>query len=321
MSDQSQRPTPPAAAIKPSERVHHGDTFVDEYEWLRDKTNPEVIDYLKAENAYAEAATSRLQPLRQQIFDEIATRTKQTDLSVPGRQGGYWYYSRTVEGQQYPIYCRLPAVGDAPPVIDGDDGLESAEPVALDGEQVLLDGNQIAADSEFFALGTIEISPDGNLLAYSLDLTGDERFTLRIKDLRTGEDLPDTVAGVFYSSAWAADASALFYITVDDSWRPNQVWRHIVGTDAAEDVVVFTEDDERFWVGIGLTRNEQAIQIAVGSKLTTEVWLLDAHAPLSKPVIVAPRVEGVEYQVEHAGDQLLITHNTNEPNFELSTVA
>lgn len=318
MSDQPQRPAPPVAAIKPVERVHHGDTFIDDYEWLRDKTNPEVIGYLEAENAYTEASTARLEPLRKQIYDEIATRTKQTDLSVPSRRGGYWYYSRTVEGQQYPIHCRLPAVGDAPPVIDGDPAPDELVP---EGEQVLLDGNEIAAGSGFFALGTIDTSPDGNLLAYSLDLTGDERFTLRIKDLRTGEDLPDTVAGVFYSSAWAADGSAVFYLTVDDSWRPNQVWRHTVGTDAAEDVVVFAEPDERFWVGIDLTRNEQAIQITVGSRLTTEVWLLDAHAPQSEPVIVAPRVEGVEYQVEHAGDQLLITHNTNEPNFELSTVA
>ncbi|HEX8079672.1 MAG TPA: S9 family peptidase [Jatrophihabitans sp.] len=320
MSEQPQRPTPPVAAIKPVERVHHGDTFLDDYEWLRDKTSPEVIGYLDAENAYTEASTARLEPLRKRIYDEIATRTQQTDLSVPSRKGGYWYYSRTVEGQQYSIHCRLPAVGDAPPVIDGGDG-PSAEPVAPDGEQVLLDGNVIAADSGFFALGTAETSPDGNLLAYSVDLTGDERFTLRIKDLRTGEDLPDSVTGVFYSSAWSADASAVFYLTVDDSWRPNQVWRHIVGTDAAEDVVVFTEDDERFWVGIELSRNERAIQIMVSSKLTTEVWLLDAHAPQSEPVIVAPRVEGVEYLVEHAGDQLLITHNTHEPNFELSTVA
>ncbi|HEY0169010.1 MAG TPA: S9 family peptidase [Jatrophihabitans sp.] len=324
MSDQPQRPTPPVAAIKPIERVHHGDAFLDEYEWLRDKADPEVIGYLEAENAYTEASTARLEPLRQRIFDEISTRTRQTDLSVPARRGGYWYYSRTVEGQQYPIHCRLPAVGDAPPVIDGgdaDSGQPSAEPVAADGEQVLLDGNEIAAGSGFFALGTVDVSPDGNLLAYSVDLTGDERFTLRIKDLRTGEDLPDTVTGAFYSSAWAADGSAVFYLTVDDSWRPNQVWRHTVGADSTEDVVVHTEDDERFWVSVDLTRNQRAIQISIGSKLTTEVWLLDAHAPQSAPVLVAPRVEGVEYQVEHAGDQLLITHNTNEPNFELSVVA
>jgi oligopeptidase B len=310
MPDKSQPSGPPVAAVKPIERVHHGDTFVDDYEWLRDKADPEVIGYLEAENAYTEASTARLEPLRQQIFDEIVTRTKQTDLTVPSRRADHWYYSRTVEGQQYPIYCRQPAVGDAPPVITED------APAA--DEQVLVDGNQIAAASGFFALGTMETSPDGTLLAYSVDLTGDERFTLRIKDLRSDQDLPDTVERVFYSSAWSADASAVFYITVDDSWRPNRVWRHTIGTDAADDVVVFTEDDERFWVGVELTRNERAIQITLGSKLTTEVWLLDAQVPDSEPVVVAPRVEGIEYQVEHAGEQLLIVHNTNEANFELS---
>jgi oligopeptidase B len=319
MSD-PQQPQPPVAARKPVQRVHHGDTFVDDYEWLRDKADPEVIGYLEAENAFTEASTARLQPLRQQIFDEIAARTKQTDLTVASRRGDYWYYSRTVEGQQYPIHCRLPAAGDAPPVIDAPDPADPGSSAAPDGEQVLLDGNQIAAGSEFFALGTNQPSPDGTLLAYSLDLTGDERFTLRIKDLRTGDDLPDTVAGTFYSSAWSADASEIFYLTVDDSWRPNRVWRHTVGTDATEDVVVFAEDDERFWVDVELTRNGQAIQISVGSKLTTEVWLLDAHAPRSEPVLVEARREGIEYRVEHAGDQLLIVHNTAEANFELSTV-
>jgi oligopeptidase B len=316
----SQQPQPPVAATKPIERVHHGNTFVDDYEWLRDKADPEVIDYLEAENAYTDARTAHLQPLRQQIFDEIATRTQQTDLTVPSRRGDYWYYSRTVEGQQYPIYCRLPADGDAPPLVAGTDPKDQAAAPTPAGEQVLVDGNQAAAGSEFFALGTMEVSPDGNLLAYSLDLTGDERFTLRLKDLRTGEDLPDTVEGVFYSSAWSADAGAVFYLTADESWRPHRVWRHTVGTDAAEDVVIFTEDDERFWLDIELTRNEQAIQISVGSKLTTEVWLLDAHAPESEPVLVEPRTEGVEYQVEHAGDLLLIVHNTREANFELSVV-
>ena len=312
MSEQPQQVSPPVAARKPVERVHHGDSFVDDYEWLRDKTDPEVIGYLAAENAYTDASTARLEPLRQQIFDEIVTRTKQTDLSVPVRKGGYWYYNRTIEGQQYPIHCRLPAAADAPPVIDTD--------ALLDGEQVLLDGNEMAAGSEFFALGTVETAPDGELLAYSVDLTGDERFTLRIKDLRTGADLADTIDGVFYSCAWSADARAVFYLTVDDAWRPNQVWRHLIGTDAADDVAVYTEDDERFWVGVELTRNEQAIQISVGSKLTTEVWLIDAHAPESAPVVVAPRTEGVEYEVEHAGDQLLIVHNANATNFELSSV-
>ncbi len=308
---------PPVAARKPIERVHHDDHFVDNYEWLRDKADPEVIDYLRAENTYTEAMTASLEPLRQQIFDEIASRTKQSDLSVPTKRGGYWYYSRTVEGQQYALYCRVPVDGDDPPVITEGVGDDQAGP--LTGEQVILDGNQVAGNSEFFALGTNETSPDGNLLAYSVDLTGDERFTLRIRDLATGQDLDDAVSGVFYSSAWSADGSAIFYLTVDEAWRPHQVWRHLVGTPTESDVVIFAEPDERFWVDVELTRNEQAIQISVASKLTSEVWLIDAHAPQSPPVVVAPRTEGIEYHVEHAGDQLLIVHNANAANFELSS--
>jgi oligopeptidase B len=299
---------PPVAARKPIERTHHGDVFVDDYEWLRDKTDAEVLDYLRAENTYTQARTSHLESLREAIFGEISERTLQTDLSVPNRHGGYWYYTRTVTGKQYAISCRVRADGDEPPATDGE----------IAGEEIVLDGNEVAGDSEFFSLGTVDVSPDGRLLAYSTDLVGDERFTLRIKNLSTGELLPDELPDVHYGSAWSADGSTIFYTKVDDAWRPFQVWRHTLGTDAA-DVLVMDEPDERFWVGVGLTRNEQAIQLSLGSKLTSEIWLLDANNPTGDPVVVAPRREGVEYDVEHAGDQLLIVHNADAPNFSLAT--
>ncbi len=300
---------PPVAARKPVERLHHGDVFVDEYEWLRDKSDDDVLGYLRAENSYTEARTAHLESLREAIFKEISDRTLQTDLSVPARRGGYWYYSRTIEGKQYGIHCRVKAEGDEPPATDG----------VIPGEEVMLDGNEVAGDSEFFSLGTVDVSPDGRLLAYSVDLKGDERFTLRIKDLATGELLPDELPEVHYGSAWSADGSTIFYTKVDDAWRPYQVWRHALG--AADDVLVMEETDERFWVGVDLTRNEQAIMIGLGSKLTSEVWLLDANDPAGQPVVVAPRREGVEYDVEHAGDQLLITHNADAANFSLATAA
>ncbi|GAA0586179.1 S9 family peptidase [Kribbella sandramycini] len=309
MSELNSSPQPPTAARKPVERTHHGDTFVDDYEWLRDKADDEVLGYLRAENAYTEARTEHLESLREAIFQEISDRTLQTDLSVPTRRGEYWYYARTVEGQQYGIHCRVKVNGDQPPATDGE----------IAGEEVLLDGNLVAGDSEFFSLGTVDVSPDGRLLAYSVDLKGDERFTLRIKDLSTGELLPDELPEVHYGSAWSADGSTIFYTKVDDAWRPFQVWRHQLG--AAEDVLVKEETDERFWVGVDLTRNEQAILIALGSKLTSEVWLLDANDPAGEPVVVAPRREGVEYDVEHAGDQLLITHNADAANFSLATAS
>ncbi|TDC18720.1 S9 family peptidase [Kribbella albertanoniae] len=300
-------PQPPVAARKPIERTHHGDTFVDDYEWLRDKTNDEVLDYLRAENEYTEARTAHLVSLREAIFSEISDRTLQTDLSVPARRGEYWYYARTVEGSQYGIHCRVKVNGDEPPALDAE----------IAGEEVLLDGNLVAGDSEFFSLGTVDVSPNGQLLAYSVDLKGDERFTLRIKDLSTGELLPDELPEVHYGSAWSADGSTIFYTKVDDAWRPHQIWRHTLG--ATDDVLVLEEPDERFWVGVDLTRNEQAIMIALGSKLTSEVYLLDANDPTGELKIVAPRREGVEYDVEHAGDQLLITHNADAANFSLAT--
>ncbi|MER7247419.1 S9 family peptidase [Kribbella sp. NPDC000426] len=301
--------TPPVAARKPVERVHHGDVFVDDYEWLRDKSDGEVLGYLRAENAYTEARTAHLESLREAIFREISDRTLQTDLSVPARRGGYWYYSRTIEGRQYSLHCRVKVDGDQPPATDGE----------IAGEEVILDGNEVAGDSEFFSLGTVDVSPDGRLLAYSVDLKGDERFTLRIKDLATGELLSDELPEVHYGSAWSADGSTIFYTKVDDAWRPYQVWRHTLG--ATDDVLVMEEPDERFWVGVDLTRNEQAIMIALGSKLTSEVWLLDANDPTGEAVVVAPRREGVEYDVEHAGDQLLITHNADATNFSLASAS
>ncbi|GAA1716018.1 S9 family peptidase [Kribbella yunnanensis] len=302
-------PQPPVAARKPIERTHHGDVFVDDYEWLRDKTNDEVLGYLRAENEYTEARTGHLESLREAIFTEISDRTLQTDLSVPARRGEYWYYARTVEGSQYGIHCRVKVNGDEPPALDAE----------IAGEEVLLDGNLVAGDSEFFSLGTVDVSPNGQLLAYSVDLKGDERFTLRIKDLSTGELLPDELPEVHYGSAWSADGSTIFYTKVDDAWRPHQIWRHTLGT--TDDVLVLEEPDERFWVGVDLTRNEQAILIALGSKLTSEVYLLDANDPTGELKIVAPRREGVEYDVEHAGDRLLITHNADAANFSLATAS
>jgi oligopeptidase B len=312
---------PPIAKRAPVERTHHGDTVIDEYAWLADKTNPETIAYLTAENAYTEAVTSHLAPVRATVFEEIKNRTKETDLSVPIRKGQHWYYSRTEEGKQYRIHCRrlAGAADEAPPIpTDGQ---------PLEGEEVLLDENDLAAGHDFFALGTVDVSPDGARLAYSTDFDGDERFTLHVKDLATGEPLPDTVEEVAYGSAWSSDSSTLFYLTMDASWRPYRVWRHTMGEQVPTDPVVFEESDERFWVDVELSRSERFILIESSSKITSEVYLIPADAPATPPRVIAPRRQGVEYHVEHyiapAGpgegeDRFLILHNDQAEDFALS---
>ncbi|KXK62867.1 protease 2 [Micromonospora rosaria] len=302
----------PVAKRVPTERTHHGDTVVDEYAWLTDKEDPDTIAYLKAENAFTEARTTHLDGLRTELFEETRRRTQETDLSVPARKGDHWYYTRTVEGQQYGVQCRR-AVRDGetdPPI--------SVEGAPLDGEEVLLDGNVLAEGHDFFSLGAFDVSPDGRWLAYSTDFSGDERFTLRVKDLATGEVLADEIPGTFYGTAWSADASVLFYVTVDEAWRPNRVWRHVIGTPAGDDVVVHEEPDERFWVGVELTRSERFVLIDIHSKITSEVRVIPASNPTGEPAVVAPRRQGVEYSVEHHGHRFLILHNDGAEDFALA---
>jgi oligopeptidase B len=300
--------SPPAVRPVPTTRTFHGDTVTDEYSWLAEKENPDTIAYLEAENAWTASATEHLGGLRETLFDEIRRRTQETDLSVPIRKGGYWYYTRTAEGKQYGIQCRVPVrPGETTP-----------PPSDAPGEEVLLDGNVLAEGKEFLALGTFDVSPDGTRLAYSVDFAGDERFALKVKDLGTGETLPDEVPDTFYGTAWSADGSTLFYLTVDDAWRPNRVWRHILGTPAADDTVVYQEDDERFWVGVELSRSEKFLMIEAHSKVTSEVRVIPADAPTSEPVVIAPRRQGVEYTVEHHGHRFLILHNDDAEDFALA---
>lgn len=309
---------PPVAKQIPATRTHHGDSVIDPYAWLADKENPDTIAYLEAENAYTEAVTADQKELRERIFAEIKDRTQETDLSVPVLHKGWWHYSRTVEGQQYGIHCRTKALGETPPSTEG------GEP--LPGEEVLLDGNKIAEGHDFFSLGAFEVSPDGRLLAYSTDFAGNERFTLRVKDLTTGLDLTDEVPNTSYGTAWSLDGTTLYYLTVDDAWRPHRVWRHKVGTPAGDDTVIFEEPDEKFWVGLGATRSERYVIIEAASKLTSEVLVIDAADPDGEPRVVRPRKPGVEYSVEHQytidADRFLIVHNDPEfgggSNFAIS---
>ncbi|WP_207456284.1 S9 family peptidase [Desertivibrio insolitus] len=313
-------PTTPEPRRKPITRRHHGHEFIDDYEWLRAKDDPEVIAYLEAENAWTKEQTQHLEPLQERIFEEIKSRTLETDLSVPVRQGDWWYYTRTEEGKSYGISCRVRAAGPddwTPPVLEPG--------TVLEGEQVLLDSNVEAEGHEFFSLGSFDVSPDGVRLAYGVDTTGDERYVLRIRDLTTGENLPDEIPNTFPGATFSPDGRYVFYPTVDDAWRPDTIWRHEVGTPASADVRVFTESDERFWTSVGVTRSERFLVIAVGSKITSEYRVLDSADPTGEFRIVWPRREGVEYSLDHAvvdgEDRFLVLHNDGAENFELVSVA
>ncbi|MCA5891797.1 S9 family peptidase [Isoptericola sp. NEAU-Y5] len=308
-------------------RTHHGDTAVDDYEWLRAKEDPEVLAHLEAENSWTAQQLAGLAPLRTALFTEIKDRTQETDLSVPTRLDAAWYYTRTQEGRQYPVHARVAASdvatadGWTPPAVEPG--------VVPDGEQVLLDQNAEAEGHDFFSLGSFDVSGDGTRLAYAVDTTGDERYTLRVRDLTTGADLPDVVEDTAPGAVLAPDGEHVFYLTVDEAWRPYRVWRHRIGTPASEDVLVLEEPDERFWLGVGLSRSRRYLVVELGSKTTSEAWVLEADDPTGAFRRVWERRDGVEYSVEHvelpaapgAGvaprDALLVLHNDGARNFEL----
>ena len=290
----------PLAPRKPHVRTAHGESTDDPYYWLLDRDDPDTVAYLEAENAYTASQTEHLEPLRERLFDEIKARVQETDLSVPTRRGPWWYVTRTEEGKQYSIFCRRPAPDDE------------------ERETVLLDGNELAGDSPFFALGTVDVSPDHSLVGYSTDYAGAESYTLRFKNLVAGETLPDTVEGTYYGSAWALDNATFFYTTIDDAHRPYRLWRHRLGTPSSDDVLVYEEPDERFFLGVDLTRSERYIVVELASKITTEVRILDAAEPEGELRVFEPRRQGVEYAIDHQGARFLVLHNDGALNFELA---
>lgn len=305
---------PPVASMRPIVRKFHGREFVDNYEWLRDKDNPEVIAHLEAENAYTEEKTSAWSGLVDDVYGEFKSRIKETDMSVPQRQGDWWYYGRTIEGKDYGISCRIPTADDpwTPPEVTED----------MPGEQVLLDVNELAAGHDFFSLGASSVSTSGRLLAYSFDTEGDERFTMRIKNLETGELLEDELEGIFYGATWAGE-DYLFYVRCDDAWRPHQIWRHKLGTPAAEDVLVYEETDEKFGVGVGADRAERFLMIIASSSLTSEYRVLDLTNPTGEFEVLWEREAGIKYHpnfcIVDGEEHWVVTHNAHGANFCVAT--
>ena len=298
---------PPVAKRVPTVRERHGDTVTDDYAWLQVKDDTEVIAYLEAENAYTEAQLAHTKDLQAALFEEIRSRIQETDLSVPTRKGPWWWYGKTEEGKQYGISARKPVTNE-----------DEVEPDPAAAEQILLDQNVEAGDSEYFAVGAFDTSPDHNILAWSADRAGAEVYQLRFRDLRTGEDLPDVIEGTYYGTAWAADSRTFFYTRPDAAMRPHQVWRHVLGTPADSDVLVRQEDDERFFLGIGVTKDERFLVMEMGSKVTSEAWILESSNPTGDFRVVQPREQEVEYSIEHHGDRFFIVTNADgAENFKL----
>jgi oligopeptidase B len=283
----------------------HGHTLEDDYRWMREKDLPEVTAYLEAENAYTAAAMEGTEELQARLYKEMLSHIKETDESVPYRDQGWFYYQRTMEGSQYPIYARKAAVNGS---------LDESQP-----EQILLDVNVLAEGQPFMAVGGMSVTPDGWLLAYSTDNTGFRQYTLRFRDLKTGEELAETMerAGSF---VWAADGSTLFYTTEDEvTKRHNHLYRHTLGEAVSADVLVVDETDERFNLGVGKTRDRRYIVLEAGSHTTNEGRFLDATTPEGEFRMIAPRVDDQEYSVDHRDGLFYIRTNDTGKNFRVVT--
>jgi oligopeptidase B len=288
---------PPAAKKVAKTTSIHGETLVDEYFWLREKGSPEVTSYLEAENAYTAAFMKPTEALQGKLYQEMLGRIKQTDAQVPYRENGYLYYTRTEEGKQYPIYARRKGSMDAP-------------------EEVTLDLNKLNEGHKYTALGAYSVSDDGQLLAYSIDHNGYREYILKVKDLRTGQDLADDL-GKVVSAFWAPNGRTLFYTTEDHAKRPHKVWRHALGDARDKDALVYEEKDELFRAFAGRSRSRGVIVFISSSADTTEYSFIPGDKPNETPKVIVPRQKEHEYTVEHQGDKFLILTNDTGRNFRL----
>jgi oligopeptidase B len=287
--------TPPAAEKRPRQVTRFGDRRVDDYFWLREKDNPEVIAYLEAENKYTAAVMQPLEGFRDALYQEILARVKETDQSVPYRRHGYWYYTRQVEGLQYAIYCRRKGTMEAP-------------------EEILLDENELAKGHKYTAVGAMEVSPDGSKLAYTVDFTGFRQYQLRVKNLADGRMLPDTAERVT-SIAWSADGAMLFHVEEHETTkRSYRLYRQLLGAGSE---MVYEETDEAFDIGVGETRSEAFIVLSSVSKDTSEIRVLRANDPRGEFHVVEKRRKGHEYYVDHHEGEFFIRTNDRGPNFRL----
>ncbi len=293
--------TPPLAKKVPFSFQQHAHTLVDEYAWLQDKTDPEVIAYLEAENAYARAVLEPTEPLQEKLFQEMRGRIQEDDTSVPAQYGEYYYYWRIQAGQQYKVYCRRKGSPDGP-------------------EEVLVDENALAEGKAYCRVFTMLPSPDNRLLAYSVDTTGSWVFDLYIKDLTTGELLAGPIPQTGWGAGWASDSQTLFYTVFNAAHRPYQVWRHRVGNEPGQDALVYHEMDDMFNLSVQRTRSGAYLLLTAASASTSEVRYLPADQPEGEFQVIEPRFHWREYYAEHHGDYFCIRSNDEAENFKLVKV-
>jgi oligopeptidase B len=297
-------PIPPSAPQRPHSILQHGQERIDDYFWMRNRDDPAVMEYLLAENNYLDEILGHTRPLQEQLFLEMKARIKEDDNTVPERRADYFYYQRTETGKQYPIYCRK---------MDAEEALE----------EILIDQNALAEGKDFCRVGAFAISPDQEKLAYSIDPDGSEKCIIYIKNLVSGELYPEQIPNTFgdvydhVGVAWAADSTTLFYTTLDDALRPYKLFRHQLGSDPAQDALVYHEDDETFFLFVYKSRSEAYITIESRATDTREWRILAAEDPLGEPRVFSVRRQGVEYFIEHAGDHFFIATNENALNFKL----
>ncbi len=287
---------PPIAARRPHDVSLHGETRIDDWHWLREIDNPEVLAHLHAENAHARAWLAPLDGLKDRLYAEMLARIQEDDDEPPWRKNGWWQWSRTEKGRQYPIVLRRRDAPGAP-------------------EERLLDLNQLAEGKPFLQLGALEVSPDATLLAYSLDETGALDYTLRVRDLATGSDLPLAIEKT-EGAAWANDSRTLYYLSKDEARRTHRLWRHRLG-QAGADELVLEEPDELFWLDLGKTRDDRWLVISSTSKDTSALWVIDADDPQAAPRAVLPRRTGIELSLDHREGRFYLLVNDRGRNFRL----
>jgi oligopeptidase B len=292
--------TPPQAPRRPVQIARHDDVRSDDFFWLREREDPAVLAYLTAENEYTAAVMAHTEPLQAALYAEMLGRIRQTDVSAPLPEGDYWYYTRTEEGKDYPILCRR----------------RSPVPAAVD-EEVLLDVNLLAAGHAFCHLGEWRVSPDGRLLAYTLDTEGSEAFVVQVKELAGGTLLPEHIPNAYYGLEWAADSQYLFYTQLGEAHRPDSVWRHRLGADPNGDQRVLHEPDPRFFVGVQKTSSGAFLLFTLESNTTSEVWFAPAARPLAAPQVLMLRRPGHEYAADERAGWFYLRSNQEAANFRV----